>query len=316
MAYFFLHFLHAPELAWLLRLLFIAVAYERIETTRIEQVFRAVLFTKEFGGIDNGDNQPPTEMQVYNDVFMLVDRFACVPFCLINSIVMRIRAHGKIFVERVTFNTHMITKVVEYICDEDNWPAHMTKDDKIAAACCNYSMKAMDLFSNDVPRGLSGPVTYFIYELPMAAHGFVAYLLEIYLVVAAELGALDTVKAFFAQFARGDGDVFDLHNSYGICNILLMLDDETFPNLEAETIDEQVTWAFDLLDDLMHLPSLVIVDLPEIVDAPMGFEALVAPSPVPPSASNTPLSALLTDAEVQVLFQTPARGHLTPRQLF
>ena len=148
----------------------------------------------------------------------------------------------------------------------------------------------------------------------MAAHGFVTYLLEIYLVVAAELGAL--VKAFFAQFARGDGDVFDLHNSYGICNILLMLDDETFPNLEVETIDEQVTWAFDLLDDLMHLPSLVVVDLPEIVDAPMGFEALVAPSPTPPSASNTPLSALLTDAEVQALFQTPVRGHLTPRQLF
>ena len=61
----------------------------------------------------------------------------------------------------------------------------------------------------------------------MAAHGFVAYLLEIYLVVAAELGALDVVKAFFAAFARGDGDVFDLHNGYGICNILLMLDDES-----------------------------------------------------------------------------------------
>ena len=52
-------------------------------------------------------------------------------------------------------------------------------------------------------------------------------LLEIYLVVAAELGALDVVKAFFAAFARGDGDVFDLHNGCGICNILLMLDDES-----------------------------------------------------------------------------------------
>ena len=227
MAYFFLHFLHPYELAVLLKLLFLAVAYERIETTRIEQVMRAVLFTKDFGGIDNGDNEPPTEMQVYNDVFVLTDRFACVPICLINSMLMRIRAHGKIYIERVTFNTHMITKVVEYICDEDNWPAHMTKDDKIAAACCNYSMKAMDLFSSIVPRGLNGPVTYLIYELPMAAHGFVAYLLEIYLVVAAELGALDVVKAFFAAFARGDGDVFDLHNGYGICNILLMLDDES-----------------------------------------------------------------------------------------
>ena len=34
------------------------------------------------------------------------------------------------------------------------------------------------------------------------------------------------MKAFFAAFAR-DGDVFDLHNGYGICNILLMLDDES-----------------------------------------------------------------------------------------
>ena len=72
MAYFFLHFLHVHELAWLLRLLFIAVAYERIESTRIEQVLRAVLFTKDFGGIDNGDNQPPTEMQVYNTLTSLL----------------------------------------------------------------------------------------------------------------------------------------------------------------------------------------------------------------------------------------------------
>ena len=66
-----------------------------------------------------------------------------------------------------------------------------------------------------------------------------------------------------------------------------------------------------------------IDELPQIVDAPMGFEELTVPSPLPPSASNTPLSALLTDAEVQALFaspvtlQTPARvGLLTPRQLF
>ena len=103
----------------------------------------------------------------------------------------------------------------------------MTKEEMIAAACSNYSMRAMDLFAMDVPHGLSDPVTWFVYELPMAQHGFVAYLLEIYLVVAVELGALDVVKAFFAAFARGDGDVFDLHNGYGICNILLMLDDES-----------------------------------------------------------------------------------------
>ena len=57
-----------------------------------------------------------------------------------------------------------------------------------------------------------------------------------------------------------------------------------------------------------------------IVDMPMGFEELITPSPEPPNASNTPLSALLTDAEVQALFAspsvTPARGRLTPRQLF
>ena len=242
-------------------------------------------------------------MQVYNDVFVLVDRFACVPICLINSMLMRIRAHGKIYIERVTFNTHMITKVVEYICDEDNWPAHMTKDDKIAAACCNYSMKAMDLFSSDVPRGLNGPVTYLIYELPMAAHGFVAYLLEIYLVVASELGALVTVKAFFAQFARGDGDVFDLHNSYGICNILLMLDDETFPNLEVETIDEQVTWAFDL-----HVPRRHMISTHGVRRVPLRLAGVGSTTSLPPQRGPSEISLRGSN-----YFQSPPPLRLTPQ---
>ena len=86
----------------------------------------------------------------------------------------------------------------------------MTKDEMIATACSNYSMGAMDLFAADVPRGLSDPATWFIYDLPMAAHGFLAYMLEIYLIMAADLGALDVVHAFFTSFARGDGEVFDL----------------------------------------------------------------------------------------------------------
>ena len=222
-------FAHPGELAVFLRLCYVAIAFGRIEDTRIDLLFRAVLFKKELGGIDNGDNEEPKESSVYTNVFVLVDRFACVPICLINAMLMTVRAHGKIYVDRVTFNTHLITKIVEYIIDEECWPAHMTKDEMIAAACTHYSMRATDLFDADVPRGLSGHAAWYMYELPMAAHGFVAYCLEIYLVVAADLGpgALDVVKAFFACFARGDGDVFDLHNSYGICNILLMLDDES-----------------------------------------------------------------------------------------
>ena len=309
----------------LLRLCFVAVAFSRIEDTLIDLLFRAVLFKKELGGIDNGDNEEPKESSVYTNVFVLVDRFSGVPLCLMNSMLMTVRAQGKIYVERVTFNTHLITKIVEYIVDDVCWPAHMTKDEKIAAACTHYSMRTTDLFHATVPRGLSGHAAWYMYELPMAAHAFVAYCLEIYVVVAADLGpgALDVVKAFFACFARGDGDVFDLRNSYGICGFLLALDDETFPNLDAETVDEQVTWVFALLDDLLHVPRLTVDELPDFVDAPMGFEELVAPSPMPPSASNTPLSALLTDVEVQALFaspvtlQTPARvGRLTPRQLF
>ena len=122
--------------------------------------------------------------------------------CLINAMVMIVRAQGKIYIERVTFNAHMITKVVGYICDEDNWPAHMTKEEMITAACSNYSMHAMDLLAMDVPHGLSDPVTWFVYELPMAQHGFVAYLLEIYLVVAVELGALDVAKDIYYSNVR------------------------------------------------------------------------------------------------------------------
>ena len=76
----------------------------------------------------------------------------------------------------------------------------------IATACSNYSMRAMDLFAADVPRGLSDPATWFIYDQPMAAHGFLAYMLEIYLVMAADLGALEhVVHAFFTHFVIGVG---------------------------------------------------------------------------------------------------------------
>ena len=163
---------------------------------------RAVLFKKELGGIDNAEQEPSKELAVYTNVFVLVDRFACLPICLINAMVMIVRAQGKIYIERVTFNAHMITKVVGYICDEDNWPAHMTKEEMIAAACSNYSMHAMDLLAMDMPHGLSDPVTWFVYELPMAQHGFVAYLLEIYLVVAVELGALDVAKDIYYSNVR------------------------------------------------------------------------------------------------------------------
>ena len=44
MVAFFLHWLHANELAAFLRLLYNAIEYERVSDTRIELVFRATLF--------------------------------------------------------------------------------------------------------------------------------------------------------------------------------------------------------------------------------------------------------------------------------
>lgn len=311
----YIHFLHAPDLAYVLRYLYTSIGNERITDTRFDQVFKAVLFKKEPGGIDDGEHEPPKELAPYDDVCLIHNRFTCVPVCVLDAVVMRIIA-GKVFIQRVTFNAHMITKIVEYVVNEEHWPPHMTKDEKLAAAVFDYSMRAMDLFTARVPLRLSDPATWFIYDLPMLAHGFVAYMLEIYLVTAAELGALDVVKAFFAGFARGDGDVFDLTNGYGICDILLSLDDETFPDLDEETVDEQLGWALDLLGDLLNVPELVTVDvLPEFVASPIaiGVSELFVPSPLPPSASNTPLSALLTIAEVDALLLTPDR--LTPRRL-
>ena len=312
---YYLHFLHAHDTAYLLRYMYTSIAYERVEDTRIHQVFKAVLFKKEPGGIDDGEHEPSKELASYDDVCLIHNRFAGVPVCVLNSVAMRITA-GKVNIERVTFNAHMITKIVEYVVNEEHWPPHMTKDEKLAAAVFDYSMRAMDLFTARVPLRLSDPATWIIYDLPMLAHGFVAYMLEIYLVTAVELGALDVVKAFFKGFARGDGDVFDLTNGYGICDILLSLDDETFPILNSDTVDEQLGWALDLLGDLLNVPELVTVDvLPEFVASPIGgvSDLFVAPSPLPPSASNTPLSALLTIAEVDTLLMTPDR--LTPRRL-
>ena len=125
----YLHFLHATELAYIVcllyivRLLYNAIGYGRVEDTRIRQVVSVVLFKKEFGGLDNTDHEPPKELAAYDNVFRIHDRFACMPICLINAMCMTINANGKIFIDRVTFNAHMITKVVEYICLEDNWPA-------------------------------------------------------------------------------------------------------------------------------------------------------------------------------------------------
>lgn len=176
-------------------------------------------------------------------------------------------------------------------------------------------MRAMDSFSSAQPRGLSDPASWFLYDLPMAAHAFVTYMLEMYLVMAAQLGSFGTVRDFFAGFARGDGDVFDLKKDYGIINVLEMLDDETCPDLDPETVEEQVEWVLALLDDLLHVPALVVID---VLPGSPGLEDLFVPSPQPPSASMTPLSALLTLAEVEVLLLTPTydEGHLTPRRLF
>ena len=66
---------------------------------------------------------------------------------------------------------------------------HVTKDEMIASACTHHSMRMADLFDADVPLGLSGHAAWYMYELPMAAHGFIAYCFEIYIVVAADLGA-------------------------------------------------------------------------------------------------------------------------------
>ena len=78
----YLHFLHATELAYIVRLLYNAIGYGRVEDTRIGQVVRAVLFNKEFGGLDNADHEPPKELAAYDNVFRIHDRFACVPICL------------------------------------------------------------------------------------------------------------------------------------------------------------------------------------------------------------------------------------------
>ena len=83
---------------------------------------------------------------------------------------------------------------------------------------------------------------------------------------------------------------------------------------EPATYDSILEWVLNLLGDLLNVPELVTVDvLPEFVFSPIGVSELFVPSPLPPSASNTPLSALLTIAEVDALLLTPDR--LTPRRL-
>lgn len=114
----YLHFLHAPELAYLIRYMYTAIGNARLEDIHIQQCFTAVLFEKEPGGIDDAQNKPPKELAVYDKVCLLHNRFAGVPICLIDAMVMRIYK-GKIYVERVTFYSYMVAKIVDYICNEE-----------------------------------------------------------------------------------------------------------------------------------------------------------------------------------------------------
>lgn len=252
---YFMHFMHTTELGCLVRYMYTMIGNERVKEMRIDQVFFAVLFKKEFDGLDSAKHEQSKEMAKYYNICLLHNRFTGVPVCVVDSMTLRI-VDKKIYIKSVTFDVGMIQQVVEYVCGAANWPRHMTEDDKLAAAITDYSMRSMDSFMANEPRTRGEPATWIVYELPMLQHAFLTYMVKIYLVGAADIGALDSVKAFFAAFPRGDGDMFDVTKSYGMCEALLMLDGDIVPNIDSAIVDKQLDWVIDLLVDLLGVPEL------------------------------------------------------------
>ena len=118
------------------------------------------------------------------------------------------------------------------------------------------------------------------------------------------------LRTFFAPFSREDDSVFTWTAPYAIVSILAMFDEDIYPIHLEETVIEQIGWASALLEDMLHIPKITMLVLPEMVDELPDDElpALFSFSPV----VTTPISALLTVANVEATALVTPINLVTP----
>ncbi len=121
------------------------------------------------------------------------------------------------------------------------------------------------------------------------------YAIEIHTQEAIFHGDLDALRTAFEQYSREDDSVFSWRAPYAIVSILAMFDEAIYPIHPTETVVEQSGWASALLVDMLHIPRIHELVLPEMVDELSELDEVFSFSP----QALTPIGALLTVANVE-----------------
>jgi len=315
----FLFMQHPTEAAMVLMHMFLSIRYERVTSTAIQLLFTAILYSKDLTGMNiETDNIRVRGPVTYTNVFLIVDKMQGVPFFLFDSITITIPRLGKAYISDVTFNSKLLTTLIDVVCQVALWPAGMDKDTMLAAAITGYSMADDFIFMGKQPLGLCTEAAWFLFEVKMLPRAFIAYCLELYFIEADKYDDLLTVSDFFALLPRGAECTFD--DEYGITNVFAQLDDQTFAHHPEDTLLEHTDWVIAILMNLMQVPELGV--LPEIIEI-INFPANNLTSPIaviaePDESILTP-NINMTVAELEALYAvTPIgtpMGNLTPRKL-
>lgn len=132
-------------------------------------------------------------------MFLIVDKMQGVPFFLFDSITITIQRLGKAYIVNVTFNSKLLTTLIDAVCQDSLWPTDMTKYAMLAAAMTGYSMADDFFFMGKEPLGLVTEAAWFLFDLNMLPRAFVKYCLELYFIEAEVYDQVLIVSNFFAR---------------------------------------------------------------------------------------------------------------------
>ena len=118
---------------------------------------------------------------------------------------------------------------------------------------------------------------------------------------------MQTVKAFFVTFSLHPQSIFSLNANthYGIHSILKAGDNERFIRSHPQETRAESEWCIEILEAVLNVPKLGMLTLPDFDGEPPVF----SPDIVSPVAL-TPLGALLTDDQIEAIFNFPTPDHV------
>jgi hypothetical protein len=170
----FLNMEHANEAAMVMMHLLLAIRYERVTSTVLHLVLTAILYSNDLTEMSmESDNILERGPVTYTNVFLIVDRMQGVPFFLFDSITLTIPRLGRAYFGNVTFNSKLLTTLIDAICQDTLWPNFMDKAAMLAAAITGYSMADDFFFMGKEPLGLVTPAAWFLFDLNMLPRAFI-----------------------------------------------------------------------------------------------------------------------------------------------